>query len=226
MLDIHSHILHNVDDGSKSLDESTEIISELSMLGFSAFVLTPHIYSIDDKNQLNLILSKFHELRDVFSERKDKMEFTLGTEILLSMELLQTDPFEPITFVVSQRRYQLIELHPLLHPIALDSYTSYAKKHEITPILAHIERMRKIVKDKGLRKNLKDKGFLFQVDLTSFSRMADPLLKENAKMLINENSIDLLGTDCHSIKDISSIAEGLDFIKIKTDACEKYFKIE
>lgn len=42
MIDIHSHILPNIDDGSKSLEESITIIKKLEQLGFTDIVLTPH----------------------------------------------------------------------------------------------------------------------------------------------------------------------------------------
>ena len=42
MTDIHSHILFNVDDGSKSIEESIELLKKLHKIGFNNVILTPH----------------------------------------------------------------------------------------------------------------------------------------------------------------------------------------
>ena len=42
MIDIHSHLLYNVDDGSKNIDESVKIIKNLKSQGITDIILTPH----------------------------------------------------------------------------------------------------------------------------------------------------------------------------------------
>ena len=42
MIDIHSHLIFNVDDGSRSIDESIEIIKNLYNQGVTDMILTPH----------------------------------------------------------------------------------------------------------------------------------------------------------------------------------------
>ena len=41
-IDIHSHVLHQIDDGSKTIEQSLEIIKEYKQMGFSDIILTPH----------------------------------------------------------------------------------------------------------------------------------------------------------------------------------------
>ena len=42
MIDIHSHILNNVDDGSNSLENTLNILRKAENAGFSDIILTPH----------------------------------------------------------------------------------------------------------------------------------------------------------------------------------------
>ena len=42
MIDIHSHIIHNIDDGSRSLEESLAILKNMKKIGFDIVVATPH----------------------------------------------------------------------------------------------------------------------------------------------------------------------------------------
>ena len=54
MRDIHSHILYNIDDGSKSLEESIELLKELEKSGVEEIILTPH-YIEDSKYVANIL---------------------------------------------------------------------------------------------------------------------------------------------------------------------------
>ena len=42
MIDIHTHILPNIDDGSKSIEETFNLIKEAKSVGFDSIVLTSH----------------------------------------------------------------------------------------------------------------------------------------------------------------------------------------
>ena len=46
-LDIHSHILHNIDDGAKNIDSSISLLKESSHQGISDIILTPHFYPLE-----------------------------------------------------------------------------------------------------------------------------------------------------------------------------------
>ena len=65
MTDIHSHILFDVDDGSKTIEESIELLKKLKEIGFSNIILTPHYiegseYSSTNKEKI----SKIKQLKD------------------------------------------------------------------------------------------------------------------------------------------------------------------
>lgn len=53
MKDIHSHILYGIDDGTKSLEESIEILKKASTRGFTDIILTPH-YILDSIYTANI----------------------------------------------------------------------------------------------------------------------------------------------------------------------------
>ena len=48
MLDIHSHILHAVDDGAKTTEESLQILTEMYRQGITDVIATPHFYPLED----------------------------------------------------------------------------------------------------------------------------------------------------------------------------------
>ena len=65
MTDVHSHILFNVDDGSKSIEESISLLKKMKDIGFNNVILTPHYINGSEycsKNKEKL--EKLNELRD------------------------------------------------------------------------------------------------------------------------------------------------------------------
>lgn len=65
MLDIHSHILPGVDDGSKSLDESVKILEMMKEQGITDVIATPHFYAF--RENLDEYLKK---IQDSYSQLK------------------------------------------------------------------------------------------------------------------------------------------------------------
>ena len=49
MIDLHSHIIPNVDDGSRSLEDSVNLVKESIKLGITDIVFTPHFESIPNR---------------------------------------------------------------------------------------------------------------------------------------------------------------------------------
>ena len=64
MIDIHSHILNNVDDGSESLDNTLEILTKAEEAGFSDIILTPHYIESYYENTRQIISEKIRELKE------------------------------------------------------------------------------------------------------------------------------------------------------------------
>ncbi len=225
MIDIHTHILPGADHGVQDRDETWKILTELSSLGFRRIVFTPHVDLRKDKGYLERLSGIFESFFNSSETIQLQVEASLGSEVVLCTELIEHDPISPLTFTLNESTYQLVEIHPLLHPVAIDSYCSYAEYHGIKPVIAHVERVDRIVKDPELIKKLKDVGCLFQVDIMSFSGSSDRELEENAEKLLSDGQIDILATDCHSIYDMDRIKSGLQFIKGRIPKWENLFKL-
>ncbi len=88
MIDMHSHILYDVDDGCKSIQDSITIIREMKKIGFDKIVLTPHYikgsnYVCDNdtkKQRLNLI-------NQLLKENEIDVELILGNEVYINDEI-------------------------------------------------------------------------------------------------------------------------------------------
>ena len=88
MTDIHSHILFDVDDGSRNLEESIELLKKLKEIGFNNIILTPHYingseYSLDNHEKK----VKFKELQNELKEKKIDINIYLGNEVFINNEI-------------------------------------------------------------------------------------------------------------------------------------------
>jgi protein-tyrosine phosphatase len=225
MIDIHSHILPGADHGCQSVGEGLSIIKEMSEMGFSDIVLTPHYDMRIDRLPLADLIKLFEAFKQELARRSAAANLFLGTENALCTELLNAGTDSPFTFSIKGKRYQLVEVHPLLHPAALDSYAEWAKRNSITPVIAHVERITKIVNDVSRIKTLKEKNFMFQVDLASFSSAADREFTNNSMALAEQGDIDLCATDCHSYRQLDIIKEGLIRLKSLRADWSKLFEL-
>ena len=67
MIDIHSHIVFEVDDGSKSIEQSLQMLHEARKAGFSKVIVTPHYiegYYECNKSQIAEKIKKLQSMQD------------------------------------------------------------------------------------------------------------------------------------------------------------------
>ena len=68
-MDIHSHLIPSIDDGSKSMDETLSMINQLQEIGFKEFITTPHIYTSVWNNTEDVIKNKIDEVNRFLREK-------------------------------------------------------------------------------------------------------------------------------------------------------------
>ena len=145
MIDFHTHILPNLDDGARSIEEAHNLIKEARIAGFNEVVYTPHY--IEDYYETSV---KERELwLETFSEKFDDIKNVktyLGSEIFLSkniMKLLE----DAQASTMNNTSYVLFELPMEEEPLDLYDNIYKMKKNKVVPILAHAERYPYIQKE-------------------------------------------------------------------------------
>ena len=84
-VDIHSHVLPGVDDGSKNIKESIDMITEMKKMGFSKIIATPHTYPGLYNNTNDSILRSYNKLKE---KLKSTLEISYASEYMLNMKLI------------------------------------------------------------------------------------------------------------------------------------------
>ncbi|MEO0218101.1 MAG: CpsB/CapC family capsule biosynthesis tyrosine phosphatase, partial [candidate division WOR-3 bacterium] len=157
MLDFHTHIIPNVDDGASSLHESIEMIKFLINKGFNGVVVTPHANSL------------YYPKREILEQKREEILKRIGTnfDIIIGYEVRidAIDVIDPHYFRIEKTNYILLELDFLKKPKDIIEPFLKVIKVGLRPILAHPERYHYLSLEEI--KEIQNVGVLLQVNLKS-----------------------------------------------------------
>lgn len=195
MLDFHTHLLPAVDDGSRTADESLELMTALNELGFDSAILTPHFYPY--KEPLTDFVRRRDEAFAAFEKTgTQKMTLCTGCECFMHEYLFHSEDITPLC--IAGTPYLLIELSYRREDgeNMLKLTDKLVSTYNVTPVLAHIERYPYIMKDERFLLNFMSLGCLAQTNLKSFSEF---FLRKKLADYLNKGYITFLGTDTHRL---------------------------
>ena len=227
MVDTHNHILFNVDDGCRTIEESIILLKQMEKLGFNKIILTPHYikettYSISNMEKEN----KLNQLKEKLKEEKINIELYLGNEIFITnniVDLLKNNNISSI----NKSRYILIELPFNDEIIGLIDILYELKYNKLIPIIAHPERYTYFQNNVSKIEKLREEGILFQVNYSSILGLYGRKAKKTIKYLLKNHFVDFLGTDIHRITntDVLDNFKKIEKKIIKIIGEEEYEKI-
>lgn len=209
-IDMHSHILDSIDDGSRNIEESIEIVSKLEKLGFVGVTATPHyiegsLYEADNEEKRKHLIA----LQKNLIQRNINCNIYLGNEIYICSNI---DKYiiEDKIYSINNTKYLLIEL-PFENEISsIDDYLFKLRSKGYIIIIAHPERYYYFQNSPDRLKEYIDMGIIFQCNYGSITGRYGKSAKKTIKAFLKKGYVHLLATDVHSPK--SSFFE--DFPKI------------
>ena len=201
MIDIHSHLIYGVDDGSKTKEESIEILKDLSNNNVTDIILTPHYISETNyvSSKINNI-KKLKELKRELEENNININIYLGNEIYIDRNIIELiEKNEMCT--LNNTEYLLIEL-PMsgVYPDYFDILNNLINEG-CKVILAHPERYTTFQKDFNRILELNEIGVLFQCNVGSILGEYGKEAKKCIKKLFKNKLVSFMGTDIHKNKD-------------------------
>lgn len=201
--DIHSHILPGVDDGSKNMQMSIQMIEEAYRQGIRYMVATPH-YTPGEKNPSVEHLEKVHkELCEEVVKRNLNVKIGLGNEVLYSPSVIQ-DLEEhkihlmPEEFTKMKGNVVLVEFSPKDDYKTIYEAVKKLVSNMYTPIIAHVERYENI-NSREKYNELKEAGAKFQINVRTLKKAGNKQFVKRAHQLIRDGLVDYLGTDAHNV---------------------------
>ncbi len=198
MIDIHCHILPNIDDGSDSLEDSFEMLKLADENGIDVVVATPHFlhYSqlyefVEDRDE------KAKQLNRISSENGCRVVVACGAEVFLDSRVFTADNMDDLT--INGSRYMLCEY--TLKPFDRDKAIIYAEEligRGYIPIIAHPERYVTFYNDPEIVNELHDMGCLFQVNASGLAGHGGEKMQDFSLELIKRGFARFVATDAHS----------------------------
>src|SRR5690606_18186926 len=212
-VDMHSHLIPGIDDGSKSLEESLALIGRMEGYGLRKLIITPHVMTEFFKNTPEIIQSGLEQLRSSIKAANINIELEAAAEYYLDEVFIEkiSGGQKLLTF---GDNYVLVETGFMSKPSMLLESFFQLEMAGYQPVLAHPERYLYLHHDPELLEAMVDRDMKFQLNLLSITGYYSKPVKKFAEKLIDEGLVKLVGTDCHNER-------YLDYMERLTE--EKYF---
>lgn len=199
IVDIHTHILPGVDDGSHNIEESINIINYLYSIGITDIVLTSHyvadtIYSYNQLVRIKLLNTLKEKLNN------NNINLYLGNEVYLTEKIIDLLESHEIS-TINDTKYMLVELPLAGYLHNFQNILCELNSYGIVPIIAHPERYNFIQKNKKRVRELIEFGCLLQCNIDSLSGKYGKHAKKVMKWLLKNDLVQFVATDTHYVDD-------------------------
>ncbi|MBU3138166.1 capsular biosynthesis protein [Clostridium gasigenes] len=219
MVDLHSHIIWNIDDGSKSKDMTLNMLKIAKANGTTKIVATPHFYRGVWEASSAEVRERLEDVKTLAKENNINIEIYSGQEVYYSENII--DHYnEGFISTINDSRYMLIELPIKEFKISevVDNIYELQLKG-LVPILAHPERYIPFIKNPILINKFIKEGFLFQLNSGSLVGYFGKDVKKTAEMFLENKLYSFIGSDGHrDEKRDTNLTDGITAIrKINSD---------
>lgn len=194
MIDIHTHILPQIDDGASSVEVAFEIIKKQLDQEIATVVCTPHF----DASKMFLPEFIYKRAKAMEALKSSQIQLLTGSETVCNECLFHYSDLSPLC--IEHTRYLLLEL-PVYGMWEEDLYyqiNELMNHNGIYPIIAHIERYDTVRKSRKTIQKLIQMGCMIQMNADSVLELkrGNPTLK-----WIKKGYVDILASDCHNTTD-------------------------
>jgi len=166
-VDMHSHLIPGIDDGSPDLESSIALIEGFVQLGYRKLITTPHINGDYYRNTPEIISSNFEILKQEVENRNIPIELSFAAEYML--DHLFAELLKQRKLLVMQGNYVLIELSYFNPPPHLYEVIFELQVAGYKVMLAHPERYSYWHHTMNAYEDLKNRDVFFQLNLVSLS---------------------------------------------------------
>jgi protein-tyrosine phosphatase len=225
VIDIHTHILSEVDDGASTLDESLEMCRRSAADGITVMVATPHAHDgVHDTHEGTFLRAKVEELNQLLGGNP---RIELGCELRFTHEVVKQACTDRSAPTIAGGPYLLVEFPHAVVPLGSERALFELMSNGIRPIIAHPERNHMLIAEPERLFGLIEMGALGQADTGSFTGRFGKKVQEAAEIMLENGLLHIMASDCHNTRSrlpgmsaaVASVAElvGSDFASAMAD---------
>lgn len=212
MIDIHTHILHNFDDGSTSLDLSLSQIQNMIQKGVTDIVLTPHYFNSFVETEPEIIDERFKELSNEVTDLNVKIH--KAAEVFLNPGIEKKIDQDTC---IGESSYVLVETN--MSEFTPDIYETLFKlvQQGYKPILAHPERYNYIMNDPAMAEDFLHRNVYLQINAGSVLGFYGARTQQTAWKLIEQGFAHFIASDNHCRTDHYILPDAVEEIRKNID---------
>lgn len=200
MIDLHCHLLPNIDDGPSSLDEALRMARMAVENGVTKVVLTPHIHPGRYDNNIDSITAAFEEFKNVLKQAHIPLALNMAAEVRIGPEVIPLIEKHQIPWLGNLNGYQLLLLEfPHSHiPVGSENFVKWCLARKIRPVIPHPERNKDVIRDLHKIKPFVEMGCLLQITAGALTGVFGYYAKRRARQLLKKGWVSFLGSDAHN----------------------------
>ena len=230
IVDIHSHIIPGIDDGSKDMEMTLEMIRNAEKEGTKEMVATPHYLLEYGEATIIDVKNRVKEINVLLENEKIDVKIYSGQEVYFNEKIIE-DYLEGNIGTINDSRYMLIEFPMDKFDENTFDILYELQVREIVPIIAHPERYKFFIEKPSLINEFINQEYLFQVNAGSIEGKFGQNVKKTADLFLTNNIYNFIGSDAHNIKSRNTgLKNAMDLIgkgmnkNIFQDSSEKILK--
>lgn len=203
MIDIHSHIVFEVDDGPKTIEDSRALLEESYRQGVRTIISTSHRRKGMFETPEAKIEENFKQVQELAKEIADDLTVLYGAEIYYTSDILDKLEQEKIPRLAGSQ-YALIEFSMITPYKEIHTALSNVLRLGVTPVVAHIERYHCLENDEKKVRDLINMGCYTQINSSSVLKpklFGDTykFMKKRAQFFLEKDLVHFVASDMHNL---------------------------
>ena len=203
MIDIHSHIVFDVDDGPKTIEDSRTLLEESYRQGVRTIISTSHRRKGMFETPEAKIEENFKQVQELAKEIADDLTVLYGAEIYYTSDILDKLEQEKIPRLAGSQ-YALIEFSMITPYKEIHTALSNVLRLGVTPVVAHIERYHCLENDEKKVRDLINMGCYTQINSSSVLKtklLGDTykFMKKRSQFFLEKDLVNFVASDMHNL---------------------------
>lgn len=215
MIDIHSHILPGVDDGSRDLEDSLIMADMAVQSGVQVMAVTPHsnqpgAFRNYESEELQ---DRYLSLKSALKRERIPLQLVRGMEIF-GTEFLLENMKKGRLLSLNYSRYYLVEFPFNASPEYIEGILKDVLRYGKIPVIAHPERYYCVQDEPDYLYDWRRMGALAQMNKSSILGRFGPYAERTAEVILSHRMVNCIASDAHGIEkrttDMNEIKRFLD----------------